>query len=150
MRRAPGTCITYQSPQQSRHPLLYVKDGHARGASIMSTIVTRTVLSFGLVCVLAAAPALAEPGIPSVSVRTADFDVTTSAGEQALRNRVARAVRFVCGDNDQRDLEAWMEQRACRATALSKALPQVQIAIAKVRTRNAYTAEITKAGRPAS
>ena len=116
----------------------------------MSTIVNPAVLSLSLACLLAAAPALAEPDIPSVSVRTVDLNLATPAGVQALRGRIARAVRSVCGDADLRDLQAMMEQNACRTMALAKAVPQMEVAIAHGDTHNTYSATNAKETPPAS
>ena len=116
----------------------------------MSTAIIRNVLSVALGCTLLAAPAFAQLETRSIAVNTADLDLTTTAGERALHGRILRAVRSVCGDEDERDLKRFLDQRACRATALAKAIPQVQVAIAKARSRSASLATDGKSAPPVS
>ena len=116
----------------------------------MSTIVTRAVFLIGLSALLAAAPAQAEPEVPSVAVRTVDLDLGTAAGERALNMRIAHAVRSVCGDADIRDLEAIRKQDACRTAAMAKAAPKIQVAIANGRAHKAYAANSANGAPPAT
>jgi len=106
----------------------------------MSPVVTRIILSLGLSCALAATPAFADPEAPSVTVRTNDLDLATPAGEQMLHHRIARAITSVCGVADVPDLAAVARQNICRANAMAKAAPQIQVALAKARTGKAYAA----------
>lgn len=105
----------------------------------MSKVISRTILSLGL-CGLAAAPALARPATGSVTVHTADLNLTMLAGEQALHGRITRAVGLVCGKADPRDLRALSAIRECRAAAMTKAMPQMQMAIADARSGKGYAA----------
>ncbi len=81
----------------------------------------------------AAAPCLAETGhvtriaISSTSVRTADLDLSTPAGERQLRARVAQAVRQVCRLNDVETGYRSMtrDARACAAKARASADRQI-------------------------
>lgn len=110
----------------------------------MSAPLTRAFLSLGLSCILAAAPAFAAPESHSRIVRFADLDLTTHAGEQALRSRISLAVNSVCGDVDQRDLRAAAAVNACRATAMANAMPQMHVALANARGGKAYAANDVK------
>ena len=69
------------------------------------------------------APALAEPARSEVVsiVHTADLDLSTRAGRQALDHRLVRAAFDVCGTAFDVDLAGKNEVRACRAGVLAKA-----------------------------
>ena len=74
-----------------------------------------------------AAPAIAEPATPAVNVsfvHTADLDLSSSAGQRALKVRLANAAREVCGTASDVDLEGKNEVRQCRADVLAKATSQ--------------------------
>jgi UrcA family protein len=116
----------------------------------MSTVFARAVLSLGLSCTLAVAPALAAPESQSRIVRFADLDLTTHAGELALRGRIAHAVGLVCGDADLRDLRATQAVNACRAIAMANVAPQMQLAIANAHSGKAYAANEVKIAPAAS
>jgi UrcA family protein len=105
---------------------------------------TRTFVTLGLACALAATPALAAPETQSKVVRFADLDLTTQAGEQALRGRIARAAALVCGEADLRDLRATSLIDACRVSAMANAAPQMQVAIANARNGKAYAVNTVK------
>ena len=116
----------------------------------MPPIFTRTLLSLAVVGTLAATPAIAAPACQSRIVRTADLDLATYAGEQALRTRISRAVSLVCGNVDQRDLIAMASMNACRATAMANAAPQMEVAIANAHSGKAYAVNDVKVARTAS
>src|SRR3954451_1696784 len=67
------------------------------------------------------APALAEPvqGATYI-VRTADLDLTTSAGQRALDHRLTIAVSDVCATPSDADLVGKNETRACRIDTRAK------------------------------
>ena len=115
----------------------------------MFNIITRTVLSLGF-CALAVAPALAEPATDRVSVHLADLNLATPAGQQALHRRLAHAVDTVCPEANSRDLRASSAMHVCRAAAMSKAMLQMQTAIANARTDRGYAANDATASLPAS
>ena len=73
--------------------------------------------------VLKAAPALAEPVQPqNVSiVHTADLDLSTATGRNALDHRLVNAAYEVCGAASDVDLEGKNKVRACRVDVLAKA-----------------------------
>jgi UrcA family protein len=60
---------------------------------------------------LLSAPSRAEP--VSVAVSLADLDLTTLAGERALRERVSGAVLTACGTRPSADITMEMVRRAC-------------------------------------
>ena len=69
-----------------------------------------------------AVPALAEPAPQNVSiVQTADLDLSTKAGRDALDHRLVIAAYEVCGTASDVDLAGKNEVRACRADVLAKA-----------------------------
>ena len=81
---------------------------------------TAFVISAG---VIKGAPALAETAsTQNVSiVRTADLDLTSKAGRNALDHRLVTAAYEVCGSASDVDLAGKNEVRACRADVLAKA-----------------------------
>ena len=73
--------------------------------------------------VIKAAPVLAEP-VPAQNVsivRTADLDLSTATGRQALDHRLVAAARDVCGSASDADLAGKNQVRACRSTVLAEA-----------------------------
>ena len=77
-------------------------------------------------------------------VRIADLILATPAGEQAPHGRVVRAVGLVCGDADVRDLRAFSAMTACRAAAMARAEPQMQVAVTNARSDKRYAANDRK------
>lgn len=74
---------------------------------------------------LKAAPLLAEPALQNVSVvHTADLDLSTAAGRNALDHRLVVAAYDVCGTASDADLAGTNDARACRANVLAKARAQ--------------------------
>jgi UrcA family protein len=88
---------------------------------------TLTILLAGLAA-LCAVPAVAET--VSVPVSFAGLDLTSTAGQDALNNRVNQAVRTICGTPDLRDLAAVSASHKCTTATLAQARPRVAIAIA--------------------
>lgn len=70
-----------------------------------------------------AGPALAEPvAAQNVSiVQTADLDLSTAAGRQALDHRLVTAAYEVCGTPSDVDLVGKNQARECRTDVLAKA-----------------------------
>ena len=70
-----------------------------------------------------AVPALAEPApAQNVSiVRTADLDLSTSAGRSTLDQRLVVAANEVCGTASDADLAGKNDVRRCRHNALAEA-----------------------------
>jgi UrcA family protein len=73
--------------------------------------------------VIKAAPALAEPApAQNVSiVRTADLDLSTSGGREALDHRLVIAASEVCGTASDVDLAGKNQVRECRRNVLAQA-----------------------------
>lgn len=71
----------------------------------------------------AAMPALAAEPLPveSRTVITADLDLTTANGREALDRRLVRAAADVCGAAAQVDLDGRNAVRACRVEVLAGA-----------------------------
>lgn len=66
-----------------------------------------------------ATPALAEPPVIATSVvRTADLDLSSQRGQQALDRRLTQAVKEVCGIASDADIAGKNEVRRCRAETL--------------------------------
>lgn len=107
----------------------------------MSNAFLRTLVSLGLSCTLAAAPAMASSDTvaPKRLVHYADLDLTTSAGQRALHSRILRAAGKVCGGVDLRDLDPMREVfTACREAAKATATEQVDLALAKANNGKTF------------
>lgn len=62
---------------------------------------------------------------PSVKVRYDDLNLSTDSGTAALYARIKSAARQVCPDQYSRDLNVVSASRACQATAIAKAVQDV-------------------------
>jgi UrcA family protein len=79
----------------------------------------------GLALISAAAvPAAAEPATAVSIVQTADLDLSSEAGREALGRRIARAAVEVCGTASDVDLEGKNAVRHCRDDVVAKASAQ--------------------------
>ncbi len=92
-------------------------------------------LASGLLATASIAPANAQEMTRVVSY--ADLDLTQAAGVHALENRVRDAVSQVCGDANIRDLPAYNEMKACRASAMDRARSQISLATSHAQQRSA-------------
>ena len=80
----------------------------------MTKIFLATLLAF------TATPALAEPpAIATATVQTADLDLSSQAGREALDHRLNVAVKDVCGTASDSDLAGKNDVRRCRADTLA-------------------------------
>lgn len=78
--------------------------------------------------VIKAVPAFAE-NVPSQAVtivHTADLDLSTTTGRNALDHRLVNAAYEVCGDASNVDLAGKNKVRACRVDVLAKARAESQ------------------------
>lgn len=92
---------------------------------------TRTLSRLALVASLcAAAPAFAEAA-PQRSVETADLNLASSRGRDALDRRLKYAARAVCDVGQSRDLVLKMRADRCYRTALSAARLNAEAVIAR-------------------
>ena len=79
---------------------------------------TKTVIA--MLLAFTATPTLAEkPVIATSTVQTADLDLKTAKGQQALDHRLQQAVKEVCGEASDVDVAGKNEVRRCRADTLS-------------------------------
>ncbi len=81
-------------------------------------------------CIVAAAAsvagaATAPDGVPSVTVRFADLDITTEQGAHTLYRRIQSAARVVCPSADARELERSAASRSCQEQAIARAVQSV-------------------------
>lgn len=75
-----------------------------------------------LALIATAVPAFAEPlPVETVTVRMADLDLASSAGQRALEARINRAVIEVCGAASEVDLQGLNAVRLCRIAKLAEA-----------------------------
>lgn len=86
---------------------------------------------FALAVAAIAAPASAQQAAaPSVAVRIADLDLASANGRARLDQRIARAVREVCGRPSDADAEGRSKVRDCRDATLAALSDQRDLAIA--------------------
>ena len=80
----------------------------------MTKIFLATLLAF------TATPALAGPPVTiSTTVQTADLDLSSQAGQQALSHRLTLAAKEVCGIASDADVAGKNDVRRCRAETLA-------------------------------
>jgi UrcA family protein len=88
-----------------------------------NTLKIMAISALATAAVIKAVPALAEP-VPAQNVsivRTADLDLTTKAGRQALDHRLVVAAYEVCGTASDADLVGQNKARECRSEVLGAA-----------------------------
>ena len=91
---------------------------------------TKTFIA--MLLAFSATPALAEPPvIASSTVQTADLDLSTAKGQQALDHRLSQAVKLVCGEASDVDIAGKNEVRRCRTDALASLASERDQRIAK-------------------
>lgn len=79
---------------------------------------TKTIIA--MLLAFTATPALAEaPAIATSTVQTADLDLSTAKGQQALQHRLSQAVKEVCGNASDADVAGNNDVRRCRAETLA-------------------------------
>lgn len=84
-------------------------------------------------------PAYAQDVTSSTQVRYGDLDLTSADGAAQLKSRVKWAADLVCGTNGQISPSEYSAARKCVKTAIAKAQPQVQLALARAGTEYAST-----------
>lgn len=82
-------------------------------------------------CLLALASSMAHAvtitdGVPSVTVKYSDLNLSTDEGASRLYTRIRSAARDVCPDTSSHDLKAFANGEACQATAIARAVREVQ------------------------
>ena len=83
---------------------------------------------------IAAAPAAAQnEDFTSITVKTADLDLTSAAGQARLENRLDREIRKACHVGSK-GVEAMRLEADCRADLRDAAKGEIAIAIGKART----------------
>lgn len=89
-----------------------------------------TILSS--IALLAATPvaAYADAARVSVTVQTADLDLTTTEGRAQLNERIDDAANRVCRDNSARGLHMRRQYEACKTQIARNSAPQIEMAVA--------------------
>lgn len=75
-----------------------------------------------------------EPVTATTTIRTADLDLSGTAGRQELDRRIVRAARDVCGISSDADLEGRNAVRKCRAETIARASAQRDQLLANARS----------------
>lgn len=109
---------------------------------------TRTTIIAALAAAIAttgtiAFPAYAAETARTTEVRYADLDLASAQGAQSLKLRVERAAKRVCTVSGDRTLRNATETKACTTVAVAKAMPQVELALAKAGTQYAEAGRVT-------
>ena len=94
----------------------------------------KTLIALAAASTIFAAPAMAADPADSVtiSVQTDDLDLTTEAGQDALENRVDRAIERVCRTGG-RDIASRRAEAQCRSNFAEDFAPSVELAIAEAQ-----------------
>ena len=93
---------------------------HALTAALLAAMAAMTI------AILAPSAAqAAEPAGASLRVKYADLDLETDAGVATLYSRLAGAALRVCDDGGSRGLRHEQAVRACRASALARAVGDI-------------------------
>ncbi|WP_066968806.1 UrcA family protein [Rhizorhabdus dicambivorans] len=90
-------------------------------------------------------PAHAQDATSSTEVRYGDLNLTNADGAAALKARVTRAADKVCGVSSQLSLRSAASAKNCSKIAAAKAMPQVELALAKASTQLAESGRVTVA-----
>jgi UrcA family protein len=90
---------------------------------VKQTLKIIAVSALATAAVIKAVPAFAEtmPTQAVSIVHTADLDLSTAAGRNALDHRLVNAAYEVCGDASNVDLAGENKARACRVDVLARA-----------------------------
>lgn len=105
---------------------------------------TRSTFFLALAAAATAAfPAYAQEAGRSAEVRYADLNLASTDGAAALKARVARAADDVCGVSGELSLRSAASAKACSKAAAAKAMPQVELALAKAGTQLAENGRVT-------
>lgn len=99
---------------------------------IRSTIFAAVALSASALSAIAT-PAFAA-GLPTAEVRYADLNLRSPEGAKVLQARVEQAADKVCSTGGFVDLRTRMLEKACAKTAIAKAMPQVELALANAQS----------------
>ena len=92
-------------------------------------------------------PVVIEGGMPSVTVSYADLNITSAPGRRALEGRVTRAASDLCLDGRPTALDEFMAGKQCFGLAMSKALVDIDLAVARARSQFASAGTIGVAAR---
>ncbi len=72
----------------------------------------------------------------SLEVRVADLDLSSSAGQEELENRIDRAVKNVCRSNASKALSERRDVARCESEARSVAMDKAEQKISAYRAKN--------------
>jgi UrcA family protein len=92
------------------------------GIKISLSAITGTLL-LGAACAASADVLSNDP--PTVQVSYADLDLGTENGAQTLYHRITAAARIVCPDSSERGLSDLAKTKACRQSAIDRAVHEV-------------------------
>jgi UrcA family protein len=92
-------------------------------------------------------PVVVEGGVPTAIVSYADLDVRSSSGLATLNGRITRAASRLCFDDAHKDVATKAAEARCFDTAMTRAKPQVERAIAERTLRLASNGAIRVAAR---
>ena len=94
-----------------------------------------------LLLAVAATPAMAAPAATvSSSIRTADLDLSSAAGQSALDRRLSAAAIQVCGTAWDSDVPGKNEVRRCRAEVKARFMAERNRRIAAASTERVLVA----------
>lgn len=113
-----------------------------------STVMKRTFIAIAAAAATFATAGAAQAEDVTERIEFSPIQLATSAGREALKNRIDDAVESVCSITDVRDLNARREQRACMESAAADAQAQLDSKLATLGDRRlAYVQSITVRSR---
>ncbi len=111
---------------------------------------TKTIIFAALAAAVATTGTIAFPAYASEVTRIeqvgySDLNLADAGAAATLKARVANAARRVCETPGDRSLDSMVEAKKCSKVALAKAMPQVELALAKSGTQLAENSRVTVA-----
>ncbi len=112
----------------------------------------RSTLFFAALAAFATAGTVAVPAYAGETgkiseVRFSDLNLASAEGATALKARIERAAKKVCTDGGDTTLEGLAKAKACQKVAVAKAMPQVELALARAGTQPADGGRISAAAK---
>lgn len=92
-------------------------------------------------------PAYAAEAGKISEVRFSDLNLASADGAAALKARIERAAKKVCTVAGDNRLDGQAKAKACQKVAVAKAMPQVELALARAGTQLADAGRISAAAK---
>lgn len=112
----------------------------------------RSTLFFAALAAVATAGTIAVPAQAGEAgkiseVRFSDLNLASADGAAVLKARIERAAKKVCTVAGDNTLDGLAQAKACQKVAVAKAMPQVELALAKAGTQLADAGRVSAAAK---